>query len=112
MLTQETTYITPDNTTKYLVGPEGLVWITPALGGDSFIMAARSDEERQRAARFIGELLNMGLVPYGMPLNQRATVAVFGGSPIRECAWLPWQEAPQPLGDPGDELPTRAAIIK
>lgn len=111
MLKQNAIYITPDEHTTYLVGPEGVVWLTPSLGGESFILAARNDLERSQAARFVGDLLQMGLVPYGLPVNQQAIVAMFGGSPIRDCTWLPWPEAPQPVGDPGDTLPTQAAVI-
>jgi hypothetical protein len=111
MLQQKTIYIEPNGQTNYLVGPEGLVWVTPTLGGESFIMAARSETEREKATRFIGELLNMGLVPYGLPLNQRVNVAMFGGGPLRDCQWIFWEDAPYPAGDPGDDLPSRAAVI-
>lgn len=102
---------TPDADTCYLVGPEGTVWTQPALG-EPFILAARTETERLAAAAFVGELLTLGLVPYGVPLGQRATVAMFGGSPIRECAWVPWAEAPAPVGDLGDDLPTEARAIR
>jgi hypothetical protein len=102
--------IAPDDSTTYLVGPEGLVWTQPAIG-DPYVVAARDDQERQRAAVAIGELLAMGLVPYGMPLNQRATVAMFGGSPIRDCQWVPWASAPAAAGDAGDTLPTVAMVV-
>ena len=78
MLSVKPTRIAPDDTTCYLVGPEGLVWTQPAIG-EPFSLAARSEAERENAAAFVGELLRMGLVPYGLPLNQRAVVALFGG---------------------------------
>lgn len=46
----------------------------------------------------------MGLVPYGLPLNHRVTVAMFGGPVLRDCQWVPWQDAPEPRGD-DDKLP-------
>ena len=111
MLAVETMIIAPDENTAYLVGPEGLVWTVPAMGGDAFILAARDDAERARAVAFVGVLLDMGLVPYGVPLNQRGAVAMFGGPPTRGCRWVPWNAAPAPEGDPGDELPTVAAVL-
>lgn len=103
--------ITPDETTLYLVGPEGLVWVQPAIG-EAVIIAARDEMEQLFAAAHVGELLRMGLVPYGLPLNQRAAVAMFGGSPLRDCRWLPWADAPAPTGaDQGDPLPTQAVVI-
>src|SRR3990167_986225 len=80
-------WIDPDDDTYYLVGPQGLVWAQPAIG-EPHIIAARDEHERQTAALYVGELLNMGLVPYGMPLNQRATLAMFGGLPLRDCQWV------------------------
>lgn len=103
--------ITPDDSTAYLVGPEGLVWVQPAIG-DAHIVAARTDEERAAAERYIAELLDMGLVPYGMPLNQRQIVAMFGGPWTRDCRWVHWQDAPEPAGDPGDDLPTHAGVVR
>jgi len=103
-------WIEPDADTFYLVGPEGLVWAQPAIG-EAHIVAARNEQERKTAEAYIGELLRMGLVPYGLPLNQRVTVAIFGGSPIRDCRWMKYAEAPSPAGESGDELPTRAAVI-
>ena len=112
MLQVNVTEITPDENTYYLVGPEGLVWVQPSIG-DSHIIAAQSDAERQAAESFIGELLNQGLVPYGMPLNQRVIRAMFGGSPTRDCRWVHHTDAPAPTGeDDNDELPTRAAVIQ
>lgn len=102
--------ITPDDSTLYLVGPEGLVWVQPAVG-DAVILAARDELEKALVAAHIGELLNMGLAPYGIPLNQRYTVAMFGGSPIRDCHWVLWNEAPAPAGDEGDTLPSQTAVI-
>jgi hypothetical protein len=102
--------IEPDASTCYLVGPEGLVWTQPSLG-DPYIIAARDGQERLRAAAAIAELLAMGLVPYGMPLNQRAAVALFGGSAIRDCQWVPWASAPAPAGDLGDPLPAVAMVV-
>ena len=110
MLAVTATIITPDADTQYLVGPEGLVWTQPAVG-DAYIVAARNEAERLAAAGFVGGLLSMGLVPYGLPLNQRAIVAMFGGSPIRECRWVMAADAPAPTADAGDTLPTRAAVI-
>jgi hypothetical protein len=105
-------WIEPDESTCYLVGPDGLlVWAQPAIG-EAHIIAARNEQERQTATLYIGELLNMGLVPYGLPLNQRVNQAVFGGSPIRDCQWVKHTDAPAPVGDDGDELPTRAAVIQ
>lgn len=111
MLQMQVEIIQPDDHTKYLVGPEGLVWVQPSLG-ESHIIAARNETETETAALFIGELLRMGLVPYGIPLNQRVNVAMFGGSPIRDCRWVLWSEAPTPQGLPDDELPTKAAIVQ
>ena len=110
MLTVTITPITPDKQTYYLVGPEGLVWVQPAVG-EPHIIAARNDEERQAAAQFIAELLNQGLVPYGLPLGHRATVALFGGPVTRDCRWIVHADAPLPTGDAGDELPAHAAVI-
>lgn len=104
-------WIDPDDNTCYLVGPDGLVWAQPAIG-EAHIIAARNKQERQTATLYIGELLTMGLVPYGLPLNQRVTVATFGGSPIRDCQWVKHTDAPAPTGDEGDTLPTRAAVIQ
>jgi hypothetical protein len=111
MLQMQMTVIKPDENTKYLVGPEGLVWTQPAIG-ESHIIAARNEQEEQTAALFIGELLNMGLVPFGIPLNQRSTVAMFGGSPIRDCRWVLGSAAPAPEGVPEDELPTQAGVVQ
>jgi len=111
MLKISVEWIEPDDSTCYLVGPQGLVWAQPAIG-EPHIIAARNEQEQQTAALYIGELLNMGLVPYGMPLNQRATVATFGGSPLRDCQWVKHTDAPAPVSDVGDELPTRAAVIQ
>lgn len=111
MLQMQMTAIEPDGDTKYLVGPEGLVWVQPAIG-ESHIIAARNEHEEKTATLFIGELLNMGLVPFGIPLNQRATVAMFGGSAIRDCRWMLWSDAPAPAGVPEDELPTQAGAVQ
>ncbi|MBC7293857.1 MAG: hypothetical protein H5T84_07125 [Thermoleophilia bacterium] len=108
MLEMQATQVECDDATLFLVGPEGLVWVQPSIG-EPFIVAARNEEEKESAARFVGALLAMGLVPYGLPLNQRATVALFGGSPIRDCHWVPWKEAPLPAGD--DDLPSRACVV-
>lgn len=102
--------IEPDASTQYLVGPEGLVWVQPAIG-EPVILAARTEEEQQGIAAHVGELLRMGLVPYGMPLNQRVIVAMFGGSPLRECRWVHWADAPAPQGDEGDTMPTQAVVV-
>ncbi len=101
--------IQPDDATCYLVGPEGLVWVQPAIG-DAHIIAARNETERTLAAVFVKELLDMGLVPYGLPLNQKVVQAMFGGSAIRDCQWVRHDQAPAPQGD--EPLPTRAAVIK
>ncbi|MBM4467398.1 MAG: hypothetical protein FJ014_17890 [Chloroflexi bacterium] len=103
-------FIEPDENTCYLVGPEGLVWTQPSIG-EPFILAARNEQERKTAELFVGELLEQGLVPYGIPLQQRATRALFGGSPIRDCRWVHHTDAPAPTGE-DDELPTRAAVIQ
>lgn len=110
MLEQRTQTITPSDKTHYLVGPEGLVWVQPAIG-EPIVIAANNEEHRNQAVLFVGQLLTMGLVPYGMPLNQRVTVALFGGSPLRDCQWVHHSEAPVPTGDEGDTLPTQAAVI-
>jgi hypothetical protein len=110
MLAVKVKIIAPDEDTRYLVGPEGLVWTQPATG-EPYILAARNENERQAAAGFVGELLAMGAVPYGLPLNQRAIVACFGGSPIRDCVWMPHAEAPAPTGEEDDTLPAQAAVI-
>jgi hypothetical protein len=103
--------IEPDENTHYLVGPEGLVWVQPAIG-DPHIIAARDEAEMRNAALFIGQLLEMGLVPYGLPLNQRVVRAMFGGSAIRDCRWVKHTDAPAPTGEAGDTLPTIAAVIR
>jgi hypothetical protein len=110
MLRVQAEAIAPDPVTCYLVGPEGLVWTQPATG-EPFILAARTEGERNAAAAFVGGLLAMGLVPYGLPLQQRVTMALFGGAPIRDCAWAAWGDAPSPAGEPGDVLPTVARVI-
>lgn len=101
--------ITPDENTFYLVGAEGTVWTQPALG-DPYILAAQTDADKRAAAQFVGALLQQNQVPYGMPLTQRVNVAMFGGSPLRDCEWVKWSDAPAPSG--GDPLPTQAAIIQ
>ena len=103
-------FIEPDQDTCYLVGPEGLVWTQPAIG-EPFILAARNEHERQTAELFVDALLKQGLVPYGLPLNQRVIQATFGGSAIRDCRWVATSEAPAPCGEPGEPLPTRGATI-
>ena len=110
MLEQRIENIEPNEETHFLVGPEGLVWTQPAIG-EPVIIAANSEENRKQAAAFIWSLLNMGLVPYGMPLTQREIVALFGGSPLRDCRWVHHTKAPEPTGDDGDTLPTQAAIV-
>ena len=100
--------ITPDQDTAVLVGPEGLVWTQPAIG-EPVILAARNEAERAAAAQHIGELLGMGLVPYGLPLDQSVRVAMFGGPVTRGCVWVPASEAPAPEG--GDPLPTAYAVF-
>ena len=103
MLKTNVQIITPDQDTAVLVGPEGLVWVQPAIG-EPVILAARNEAERAAAAQHIIDLLTMGLVPYGLPLNQASIVAMFGGPVTRGCAWVPASEAPQPEG--GEPLPT------
>jgi hypothetical protein len=110
MLQMKVQVIEPDEQTFYLVGSEGLVWVQPSIG-EPHIIAARNDQERQTAALFVGELLKMRLVPYGIPLNQLAIVAMFGGSLTRDCQWIKWTDAPGPVGDGGDDLPEHAAVI-
>lgn len=102
------TEIQPDEATCYLIGPEGTVWVQPSIG-EAHIIAARNESEQRNAAAFVKELLDMGLVPYGLPLNQKVVQAMFGGSAIRDCQWTPYAQAPAPLGD--EPLPTRAAVI-
>lgn len=104
--------IQPDDETYFLVGPDGkLVWFYDAF--DAYIIAARNDAERNRADAFIGQLLKIGLVPFGMPLNQRATVAMFGGRWTRDCRWVPHTDAPPPTDAPdGDPLPEKVCVIK
>src|SRR5690554_6938789 len=109
-MTQRVLFIEPGEETHFLVGPEGLVWTQPALD-DPFIIAADNTEDRRAARDFIAGLLGLGLVPYGVPLNHRQNIAMFGGSATRDCRWVHHADAPTPTGDPGDELPTRAAII-
>lgn len=107
---QRIMFIEPDESTYYLVGPEGLVWTQPAIG-EPVIIAANTEEDREVAIDFIRGLLGMGLVPYGIPTNQRQMVAMFGGDVDRDCRWVQHSDAPAPVGEEGDELPTRAAII-
>lgn len=107
---QEVEFFTPTDSTHYLVGEDGLVWVQPAIG-EPFIIAADTEAQRNDVADFIWGLLHLGLVPYGLALNHRQQVAVFGGSRLRGCKWVPWQDAPQPKGDQGDELPTRPALV-
>lgn len=109
-MTQRVLFIEPTDQTHYLVGPEGLVWTQPAIG-EPFIIAADNEEDRKAASDFIAGLLGMGLVPYGVPLNHRQNIAMFGGSATRDCRWVHHSEASAPTGDEGDELPTKAAII-
>lgn len=108
MLKTNVSIIDPDRDTSVLVGPEGIVWVQPAIG-DSVIIAARSEAERAAAAAHIADLLNMGLVPYGLPLDQRVQVAMFGGPVTRGCEWVRWDEAPAPTGDA--PLPTAYAVF-
>jgi hypothetical protein len=110
MLAVETTYIDPTPETHILVGPEGTVMVEPALGGDPFILAANTDGERVRAAMFIKELLDMGLVPYGLPLNHKANVALFGGSVLRDCGWVRHGRQPQAVTEDG-RVVRRLAVI-
>jgi hypothetical protein len=111
MLKMQMKTITPTDATMYLVGPEGLVWVQPSIG-DAQIVAANNEHDQEAAAAFIGALLDMGLVPYGVPVNQKVIVATFGGSPIRDCHWVTWSDAPAPTGEPGDTLPTQAGIVQ
>lgn len=107
---QDAFYTTPTDNTHYLVGAEGLVWVQPAIG-EPFIIAANSEQQRADVADFIWGLLNLGLVPYGLTLNHKQQVAMFGGQRLRGCHWVRHTEAPSPSGDDGDTLPTRPAII-
>ena len=100
--------ITPDQDVCVLVGPEGLIWVQPAIG-EPVILAARNEAERAAAAQHISDLLAMGLVPYGMPIDQRVRVAMFGGPVTCGCVWVPASEAPAPEG--GDPLPTAYAVF-
>lgn len=108
MLRTTVTTITPDQDTRVLVGPEGLVWTQPAIG-PAVIIAARSRAERAAAAEHIADLLAMGLVPYGLPLDQRVTVTLFNGPATRGCEWAHWDDAPAPEGP--DPLPTVYAVF-
>lgn len=110
MLQVKVEFVEPDKETHYLVGPFGLVWEQPALG-DPVIIAARNEAEARAAESHVNDLLQMGMVPYGLPLNQRVVQAMFGGPATRDCRWTPYQDAPLPVGDAGDTLPTRAAVI-
>ena len=110
MLKVEVKFIEPDETTCYLVGPDGLVWVQPAIG-EPVILAARNEAEAKAAESHVNDLLQMRLVPYGLPLNQRVIQAMFGGPATRDCRWVKYTEAPDPKGDAGDTLPTRAAVI-
>ena len=104
-------FIEPDQDTYYLVGPEGLVWSQPAFG-DPFILAARNEQERKAAGLFVDELLEQGLVPYGLPLNQKQIQAMFGGSAIRDCQWVAASDAPAPCSeDAEDILPLHPATV-
>lgn len=111
MLAIRATEIEPDDATCYLLGPEGTVWTQPAYG-PPFILAARDEGERVLAGLCVRQLLDMDLVPYGIPLNQRRTMALFGGGPLRDCRWVPWAEAPAPTGEAGDELPVKAHVVE
>jgi hypothetical protein len=111
MLKTTVEWITPDANTLYLVGAEGLVWTQPAIG-EAFTLAARNADEQRAAAVFVANLLELGLIPYGMPLNQRVIVAMFGGNALRDCQWVHHANAPQPTGDADAQLPKRAAVIK
>ena len=110
MLKVEVKFIQPDENTHYLVGPLGLVWEQPAIG-EPVILAARNEAEARAAESHINDLLQMSLVPYGLPLNQRVIQAMFGGPATRDCQWVKYADAPLPVGDAGDTLPTRAAVI-
>lgn len=109
-MTQRVLFIEPSDETYYLIGPEGLVWTQPLLD-PPYILAANNKEDRKAASDFIAGLLGLGLVPYGVPLNQRQNIAMFGGPATRDCQWIHHSQAPAPTGDEGDELPTQAAII-
>ena len=108
MLKTTVTTITPDQDTYVLVGPEGLVWTQPAIG-EPVILAARSESERAAVAEHIAALLGMGLVPYGLPLDQRVQVAMFGGPVTRGAQWVRYDAAPAPAGD--EPLPTNYAVF-
>ena len=112
MLQVEVIFIEPDETTMYLVGPEGLVR-EQSESGEPIILAARNEQEAQAAADHLTDQIRMGLMPYGLPLNPNAVQGLFGGgSALRDCRWVKWSDAPQPTGDAGDTLPTKAAVIK
>lgn len=104
----EARIISPDQDVYVLVGPEGLVWVQPVIG-EPVIVAARSEAERAAAAAHIGTLFGMGLVPYGMPLDQPVQVALYGGPVTRDCEWISVSAAPAPAG--GEPLPTRYAAF-
>ena len=110
MLSVRGEYLVPDATVHALVGPEGTVWTQPATG-EPFIVCARNEAERTAASAFVADLLRMGLVPYGLPTNQRATVALFGGPVLRDCQWVPWAEAPMPQDEDGAEVSLRGCAM-
>ena len=46
------------------------MWAQPSIG-EAYILVAITAEDVENAERHIAELLAAGLVPYGLPLNQR-----------------------------------------
>jgi hypothetical protein len=109
MRRQEVRFINASEDTYYLVGPEGLVWVE-AAGGEQYIVAANNPAERRTATIFLGQLLDMGLIPYGMPLLQRVFVNLFGGKPTRDCHWVHHTKAPPPIGQEGGQCSVRPAV--
>jgi hypothetical protein len=73
-----------DENTKYLGGPEGLVWLQTAEG-TAYILAARNPQEIEIAERVMDEVIQAGIVPYGFPLNQKGICAMFNEKATRHC---------------------------
>lgn len=95
---------------EVLVGAEGTVWLYPMFG-DPFIIAATNEEEKAKAETFISWMVMNGFIPYGIPLSQRAEVALFGGRVIRGCSWVSYADAPMPAPDEDGEIPTKFAAV-
>lgn len=102
--------IPPDENTRYMGGSEGTVWVQRA-DGEAYIVAARNDSEIQIAERIIAELIEVGVDPYGLPLNQKGISALFGEKATSDCIWLSPTSMPAPKGAPSDLLPTHAGVF-